>query len=93
MINNSIISYLLDAHRQYGVESQVILFVVKNLMSFGMGYFFVPWLESTSTKLVWSVISGIVAGLSLIGVFFYVYGKRLRAYFHAHPFLGVAEIS
>lgn len=41
-INAALISYLIDAHRQFAIESQIILFAFKNLMPFGVGYFFVP---------------------------------------------------
>lgn len=92
MINTVVISYLLDAHSHYGVESQVILFVMKNLLSFGMGYFFVPWIETSGPKMVWSVLSGVISGVSLFGIVFYVFGKRLRDYFHRNPFLGIVEI-
>ena len=35
LVNNGVISYIIDAHRDWAVESQVILFVFKNFFPFG----------------------------------------------------------
>ena len=37
LVNNGVIAYLIDAHRDWAVESQVILFAFKNIFPFGMG--------------------------------------------------------
>ncbi|OCL05542.1 MFS general substrate transporter [Glonium stellatum] len=89
LINSALISYLIDAHRQFAVESQVILFAFKNLMPFGMGYYFVDWWIKDGNKKMWGIMAGISAGLAFIGILVYTFGKKLRAYWMIHPFLGI----
>lgn len=91
-LNLAVIGYVIDAHRQYAVESQVILFVTKNIFPFGMGYYFVPWSLEAGHKAVWGIVSSITGGVVFLGVGFYMFGKRLRAYWSVHPFLGIKEI-
>ena len=65
---------------------------VQNIFPFGMGYFFVPWWMDAGPKTVWSVAAGIQAGLGLLGILFYIYGKKMRAYWSNHRFLRVPDI-
>lgn len=58
-----------------------------------MGYFFVPWWASAGPKTVWSIVSGIQVGLALFAIPLYMYGKKMRAYWSKHSFLGVKEIT
>ncbi|KAK6373276.1 hypothetical protein LTS17_008295 [Exophiala oligosperma] len=83
------LSYALDAHKIYSNESQVAIIAIKNLFPYGMGYYFVPWYLESGPKNVWGAISGIITAVSFIGLFFYVYGKRLRAFWMKHPYLGI----
>ena len=53
LINSALIAYLIDAHRQFAIESQVVLFAFKNLMPFAMGYFWVPWWFVDGNQVVW----------------------------------------
>ena len=57
-----------------------------------MGYFFVPWWESAGGKLVWGVVAGVAAGLALIGIPVYIFGKKMRAYWSRHHFLWIPDI-
>lgn len=67
--NAGMIGDLIDAHREWANESQVILFVAKvlyiwkkvnkNIFPFGMGYFFVPWCKSADGKTVRSILAGV----------------------------------
>lgn len=91
-MNSALISYVIDAHRQFAIESQIILFALKNLIPFGMGYYFVDWYTKDGAKDVWAVHAGIIAGLALIGIGFYIFGKRLRAFWMKHPFLGIDDM-
>ncbi|PNS16810.1 hypothetical protein CAC42_4774 [Sphaceloma murrayae] len=91
-INTALISYLLDAHRAYAVESQVILFAVKNFFPFGMGYFFVPWYMSAGPKTVFAIITGIMAAIAFTTIPVYMYGKKLRAYWMRKPYLGIESM-
>jgi len=104
MVNNCVIGYVLDAHREFAEESMVIIFAIKvkslysscltcqNFFPFAMGYFFVPWWASAGPKTVWGVAAGVQAGLALLGIPVYIYGKRMRAYWSRHRFLKVPDI-
>jgi hypothetical protein len=57
-----------------------------------MGYFFVPWWVSAGPKTIWGVAAGVQAGLALLGIPVYIYGKRMRAFWSRRRFLGVPDI-
>lgn len=86
------LSYALDAHKIYSNESQVAIIAIKNIFPFGMGYYFVPWYLESGPKNVWGAISGIITAVAFVGLYFYVYGKRLRAFWMRHPFLGIENM-
>lgn len=92
LINTAIISYILDGYGMYAVESQVILFAVKNFFAFGMGFFFVEWYTERGPKEVFGIISGVVTGFTLLTVVVYIFGKKLRAYYTHSPFLGITQM-
>lgn len=91
-MNSALIAYLLDAHREFAIESQVIIFVWKNFFAFGLGFFFVPWWSSAGPKVVWNVIAGESTGVVLLAIPLYVFGKRLRAFWMRHPFFGISSM-
>lgn len=93
LINVSIATYVIDAHRTFATESQVILFVYKNFFGYSLGYFIVPWWEKAGSRNMWGVIAGLSAAMILLGIPVYIYGKRLRAYWMKRPFLGITEMS
>ena len=92
LLNMAIVSYIIDAHEAYAVESQVILFASKNIFAFGMGYFFVPWYESAGPKTQFGIIGGVCAGLMFLGIPIYIFGKKMRAFWYRHPFLGIKDM-
>lgn len=57
-----------------------------------MGYFFVPWWQSAGPKTVWGVAAGVQAGLALLGIPLYMYGKRMRAFWSRHRFLNIPDL-
>ncbi|KAF9894566.1 hypothetical protein FE257_006451 [Aspergillus nanangensis] len=87
--NISLVSYLLDAHEEYAVESQVILFAFKNLFAFGMGFFFVDWYYSSGPRVLFGVVGGVVTGITLLIVPLYIGGKLLRVFWTKHWFLNL----
>ncbi|KAJ9612753.1 hypothetical protein H2204_014922 [Knufia peltigerae] len=88
--NAAIIGYVVDAHRSWANESQVVLFAWKNFYPFTMGYWFVPWFIKDGPKKTWAAVGGIIVGLYSLGLIFYVFGKRMRAFWQKRSFLGFA---
>ncbi|KAK4937423.1 hypothetical protein LTR10_021960 [Elasticomyces elasticus] len=86
--NAAIIGYVVDAHRNWANESQVILFAWKNFFPFTMGYWFVPWFIKDGPKKTWCAVGGIIVALYSCGIIFYVFGKRMRAFWQEKSFLG-----
>lgn len=91
LLNSACISYIIDAHLTLAVESQVVVFAMKNLYVYGMGYFFVDWYIADGPKHVFGASGGVIAGVTLLAIPYYMFGKRLRAFWTRHPFLGVKE--
>ena len=86
--NAAIIGYVIDAHRSWANESQVILFAWKNFYPFTMGYWFVPWFIKDGPKKTWGAVGAIICVLYAMGALFYVFGKRMRAFWQTRSFLG-----
>ncbi|KAI1611926.1 major facilitator superfamily domain-containing protein [Exophiala viscosa] len=86
--NAAIIGYVVDAHRNWANESQVILFAWKNFFPFTMGYWFVPWFVKDGPKKTWAAVGALVVVLYSCGAIFYVFGKRMRAFWQERSFLG-----
>jgi len=51
---------------------------LKNLVAFGMSYGAVPWLMSSGWLKMWGAATGICAGIILLSVPMYIWGKAAR---------------
>ena len=80
-------AYLLDAHRDISVETAVFSVMLRNFFSFGASKFLPTWLMKKGPANTFYAIAGIQAGLVLLTVPLYVYGKVIRDFYHRHnPF-------
>lgn len=93
LMNTAVLTYIIDAHRHYSTESQVVVFSFKNMWGFGLGYYFVEWYLSAGPKVSLGIISAISVAVVLPAIPLYLFGKRLRAFWMRHPFLGKSEAS
>lgn len=57
-----------------------------------MGYYFVDWWASAGPKTVWSIVAGSYTATALIGIPVYIWGKKMRAYWSRHRFLGIPDL-
>ena len=73
-------AYLLDAHREISIETAVFVVMVRNFFSFAAGKFLPRWLDGQGTANTFYAIAGIQAGLVLMTVPLYVFGKIVRGY-------------
>lgn len=77
-------AYLLDAHRDISIETAVFVVMVRNFWSFAAGRFLPVWLLRDGTARTFYAIAGLQAGLVLLTVPLYAYGKIIRDFMHRH---------
>lgn len=86
---NSLISntYLLDCHRAQAQDGYAAVTIFRGITSFVMTFVINIWIERSGYKVVYLWI-GAVHGLScLIGMFLYVFGKKIRFYISKNKFI------
>ncbi len=77
-------AYILDSHRNLSVEVSVAYVMLRNLFWFGASWFMPWWLESSGAPMTFYIMAGIQAGITLISLLAYVYGKVSRDWIHRH---------
>ena len=77
-------SYILDSHRNLSVEVSVAYVMMRNLFWFGASYYLPPWLERSGAPTVFYIIAGMQAGITLLSIFAYRYGKVGRELLHQY---------
>ena len=85
-------AYILDSHRNLSVEVSVAYVMLRNLFWFGASYFMPTWLETSGAPKTFYIMAGIQAGITLISIAAYIYGKISRDWIHRHDplkFLGL----
>lgn len=76
--------YVLDCHRNHSVDVSVAIIMLRNFFWFGSSYFLPDWLAHSRTWKVMDVIGSLQLGITLCSVFIYIFGKKLRKFFHEH---------
>ncbi|KAK1831914.1 major facilitator superfamily domain-containing protein [Podospora conica] len=83
--------YIVDAYRDLAVEGFTCLIIFKNIFSFALTFKAFDWLVVNGDKAtpVFNALGTVqlVACLSTIPM--YIYGKRLRSFFHRHDLLAM----
>ncbi|KAG5361859.1 putative MFS-type transporter [Yarrowia sp. C11] len=72
------VSYAIDSYREVASDSMATVIVIRNLMSFGIGYGITPWLENQGYAKTFGEGAGVCAGCGLVFLVFIVYGKKWR---------------
>ncbi|AOW00533.1 major facilitator superfamily domain-containing protein [Yarrowia lipolytica] len=72
------VSYAIDSYREVASDSMATVIVIRNLMSFGIGYGITPWLANQGYGKTFGEGAGVCAGCGLVFLVFVVYGKKLR---------------
>ncbi|KAK7206963.1 major facilitator superfamily domain-containing protein [Myxozyma melibiosi] len=76
-------NYMIDAYRDLSVEIVIAAMSLKNFLFYGFSYFFNNWVASAGPDVVFDVLGGIALFTSLIlSIPFYIYGKRIRSWWH-----------
>ncbi|KAH8651840.1 major facilitator superfamily domain-containing protein [Tricladium varicosporioides] len=66
------------------VEVSVAIIMLRNFFWFGSSYFLPAWLEASKTWKVFDIIASLQLGVTLCSILIYIFGKRLRHFFHQH---------
>lgn len=74
----SSVNYALDCYREIGSDSLVTLIVIRNCMSFGIGYGITPWIQKQGLKNAFGEAAGISAGCMGTFLLVVLVGKKMR---------------
>lgn len=80
-------SYIVDAYREEATEALVMAMVFKNFFFFGLSYFVNNWLAKVGPASYFDVQAGVVLAIYATGVPMYIFGKRIRSWWHRHDLL------
>lgn len=75
---NVALTYVVDGYLPWAGEAMVTVNALKNLVAFGMSYGAVPWLLKSGWLQMWGAATGICAGILLLSVPMYIWGKAAR---------------
>ncbi|KPI43978.1 putative MFS-type transporter [Cyphellophora attinorum] len=75
-------AYVVDAFRDISVDIFIIAMTIKNFLFFGFTYFLNDWYARWGPARMFNTIGGIQLALSLTTIPVYIYGKRLRHWWH-----------
>ncbi|KAJ2901617.1 major facilitator superfamily domain-containing protein [Zalerion maritima] len=75
-------SYGVDAYRDISVEIFMATMIFKNFLFFGFSYFLNSWIVSWGPAKMFDCVAAIQIGLCLTTIPIWMYGKRLRGWWH-----------
>lgn len=78
------LAYMVDAHRELAGESFALLGFVSKAFAMGLAFYISDWLLTSGVRNAFFTLGGITAGLTLLTIPMYIYGKRLRSWHHRH---------
>ncbi|KAK4188426.1 putative MFS transporter [Podospora australis] len=86
--------YIVDAYRDLAVEGFTVMIVFKNLLSFGLTFKAFEWLVTNGSKAtpLFNIVGSLQVGVCLLTIPLYVFGKRMRSFFHRHDLLAYCKV-
>ncbi|KAI5466212.1 major facilitator superfamily domain-containing protein [Mariannaea sp. PMI_226] len=84
--------YVVDAYRDLTIEGFTIMIIFKNFFSFVLTFYAYEWINTGGIRTTLVAISSIQVGVCLLSIPMYVYGKRVRAFYHRHDLLALAGL-
>ncbi|KAJ9149442.1 MFS general substrate transporter [Pleurostoma richardsiae] len=75
-------SYTVDAYRDISVEIFIATMVVKNFVFYGFSYFLNSWMAAWTPAKMFYTVAGIQVGLCLTTIPIWIFGKKIRAWWH-----------
>ncbi|OAA77995.1 MFS transporter [Akanthomyces lecanii RCEF 1005] len=84
--------YIVDAYRDLAIEAFTLTILFKNFFSFVVTYYALDWLIEGGIRRVLVIISILQMVICLLSVPMYIYGKRVRAFFHRHDPIAMCRL-
>jgi len=83
--------YIVDAYRDLAVEGFTCLIIFKNMFSFALTFKGFDWLVTNRSKAtpIFTALGIVQVIVCLSSIPLYIYGKRLRSFFHRHDLLAL----
>ncbi|AEO67113.1 uncharacterized protein THITE_2115928 [Thermothielavioides terrestris NRRL 8126] len=86
--------YIVDAYRGLAIEGFTCMIIFKNVFSFGLTLRAFDWLVETQTKArpLFNVVASVQLVVCLLSIPMYIFGKRIRSFFHRHDLLALFKV-
>ncbi|KAG7288105.1 hypothetical protein NEMBOFW57_007628 [Staphylotrichum longicolle] len=86
--------YIVDAYRDLAIEAFTCMIVFKNIFSFGLTLKAFEWLVQMKTKAtpLFNIVASVQLVVCLLSIPMYIFGKRIRSYFHRHDILDMLNL-
>lgn len=72
------VSYLVDSFREVSGDGLASIILIRNTMSFAIGYGITPWLDSLGLQNCFISVAFVALAICAVFVPFIVWGKRMR---------------
>ncbi|KAK4041390.1 major facilitator superfamily domain-containing protein [Parachaetomium inaequale] len=86
--------YIVDAYRDLAIEGFTCMIIFKNIFSFALTFKAFDWLVTTNTQAtpLFNIVASIQVAVCVLSIPMYVFGKRIRSYFHRHDLLETFKV-
>ncbi|EGS21205.1 uncharacterized protein CTHT_0030510 [Thermochaetoides thermophila DSM 1495] len=86
--------YIVDAYRDLAIEGFTCMIVFKNIFSFGLTLRAFEWLVQTNTKAtpLFNAVASVQVAICMLSIPMYVFGKRIRSFFHRYDILSLCRV-
>ncbi|KAK5990545.1 putative MFS-type transporter [Cladobotryum mycophilum] len=84
--------YIVDAYRDLTVEGFTLMIIFKNIFSFILTFFAYDWLINGGIEKTMTIISIIQVVVCVLSIPMYVFGKRIRLFYHKHDLLAMTGL-
>ncbi|PFH56855.1 hypothetical protein XA68_15850 [Ophiocordyceps unilateralis] len=84
--------YIVDGYRDITVEAFTLTIIFKNMFSFVLTWYAYDWVTHTGMRRLMVIIATIQVGVCLLSIPMYIWGKRIRAFFHRHDPLAMTRL-
>ncbi|KAL1843383.1 hypothetical protein VTJ49DRAFT_1970 [Mycothermus thermophilus] len=86
--------YIVDAYRDLAIEGFTCMIIFKNIFSFALTLKAFDWLITTGTHAtpLFNILASLQVGVCLLSIPMYIYGKRLRSFFHRNDILAFFKV-
>ncbi|EXJ79167.1 hypothetical protein A1O3_08668 [Capronia epimyces CBS 606.96] len=82
LTTTAVAAYLVDSHRELSGEAFALLGFVTKVFCMGLTFYITDWLVTAGIRNCFFTLGGITAALGISALPMYVWGKRLRGWYH-----------